>query len=251
MKLRLLLGCLIMSLSQAMAQQNIADEIKTSNGNLKIQPVSHASMVLTWNNKNIYIDPTGNADMYKSFGAPDLIIITDIHGDHMDLKTIEALNTKNAIIISPLAVGYQLPASSREKLIMLRNGMQTSQMAMMIKAMPMYNLPEADDSHHRKGRGNGYILTLGGKSIYISGDTEDIPEMRKLEKIDVAFVCMNLPYTMNIDQAASAVLEFKPKIVYPYHYRGQDIKAFQKLVNKKNKKIDVRLRDWYPGSGPG
>ena len=129
--------------------------------------------------------------------------------------------------------------------------MQTSQMAMMVKAMPMYNLPEADDSHHRKGRGNGYILTLGGKSVYISGDTEDIPEMRKLEKIDVAFVCMNLPYTMNIDQAASAVLEFKPKIVYPYHYRGQDIKSFQKLVNKKNKKIDVRLRDWYPGSGPG
>jgi L-ascorbate metabolism protein UlaG (beta-lactamase superfamily) len=251
MKFRLIIALTVLSLSQAMAQQNVADEIKTSNGNLKIQPVSHASMVLTWNNKNIYIDPTGSADMYKSFGAPDLIIITDIHGDHMDLKAIEALNTKGAIVIAPQAVGYQLPASAREKLVLLSNGMQTSQMAIMIKAIPMYNLPEAADSRHVKGRGNGYILTLGGKSVYISGDTEDIPEMRNLKKIDVAFVCMNLPYTMDINQAASAVLEFKPKIVYPYHHRGQDIKAFKKLVNDGNKKIDVRLSDWYPGSGPG
>ena len=251
MKFRLIIAFIVLGLSQAMAQQNVADEIKTSNGNLKIQPVSHASMVLTWNNKNIYIDPTGSADMYKSFGAPDLIIITDIHGDHMDVKAIEALNTKNAITIAPQAVGYLLPASAREKLVLLSNGMQTSQMAIMIKAIPMYNLPEAADSRHVKGRGNGYILTLGGKSIYISGDTEDIPEMRNLKKIDVAFVCMNLPYTMDINQAASAVLEFKPKIVYPYHHRGQDIKAFKKLVNDGNKKIDVRLRNWYPGSGPG
>ncbi|MHB1177981.1 MAG: MBL fold metallo-hydrolase [Daejeonella sp.] len=247
MKLGLFIACLIMSLSQAMAQNNASDEIKTSNGNLKINPVTHASLVLTWNNKNIYIDPTGSAEMYKSFGAPDIILITDIHGDHMDPKAIEALNTKNATVIAPQAVGYRLPASARQKLVVLSNGMQTSQMAIMIKAVPMYNLPESADSRHLKGRGNGYILTIGGKSVYISGDTEDIPEMRNLEKIDIAFVCMNLPYTMDINQAASAVLEFKPKVVYPYHYRGQDINAFKKLVNDGNKKIDVRLRNWYPG----
>ena len=89
-------------------------------------------------------------------------------------------------------------------------------------------------------------MDIGGKKVYISGDTEDIPEMRKLKDIDLAFVCMNLPYTMDINQAASAVLEFKPGIVYPYHHRGQDINVFKKLVNEGNKKIEVRTRNWYP-----
>jgi L-ascorbate metabolism protein UlaG (beta-lactamase superfamily) len=113
----------------------------------------------------------------------------------------------------------------------------------------MYNLPETADSRHTKGRGNGYVINIGGKNIYISGDTEDIPEMRALKNIDVAFVCMNLPYTMDINQAASAVLAFKPKIVYPYHYRGSgglsDVAAFKKMVNEKDPKIDVRLAEWY------
>ena len=246
MKIRLLITVFILGLTQVMAQKNSTDEIKTSNGNLKINPVTHASLVLTWNNKTIYIDPTGSAEMYKSYGAPDIILITDIHGDHMDPRAIEALNTKNAIVIAPQAVGYLLPASARQRLVVLNNGMQTSQMAIMVKAVPMYNLPESADSRHVKGRRNGYILTIGGKSVYISGDTEDIPEMRNLKKIDVALVCMNLPYTMDIKQAASAVLEFKPKVVYPYHHRGQDIDAFKKLVHDGNKKIDVRLRNWYP-----
>ena len=114
----------------------------------------------------------------------------------------------------------------------------------------MYNLPEDSESRHTKGRGNGYVLNMGGKNVYFSGDTEDIPEMRALKNIDVAFVCMNLPYTMDIDQASSAVLDFKPKIMYPYHYRGQgglaDVDAFQKKVTDANDKIDVRLRNWYP-----
>ncbi len=248
MKLKILSAVLILSIPQVMAQRNGADEIKTSKGILKINPVMHASFVLNWDSKTIYVDPTGSPEMYKSFGAPDIIVITDIHGDHMDLKALEALNTKKALIVAPQAVAMQLPLSFREKLIILNNGMQTSQMAIMIKAIPMYNLPEAADSRHTKGRGNGYLLTIGGKSIYISGDTEDIPEMRALEDVDIAFVCMNLPYTMDINQAASAVLEFKPAIVYPYHHRGQDANAFKKLVNDKNKKIDVRVRNWYPAA---
>jgi L-ascorbate metabolism protein UlaG (beta-lactamase superfamily) len=114
----------------------------------------------------------------------------------------------------------------------------------------MYNLPEAPDSRHTKGRGNGYILNLGGKMVYISGDTEDIPEMRALKNIDVAFVCMNQPYTMDINQAANAVLAFKPKIVYPFHYRGQnglsDVEGFKKLVDAGKAPIEVRLKNWYP-----
>jgi L-ascorbate metabolism protein UlaG (beta-lactamase superfamily) len=113
----------------------------------------------------------------------------------------------------------------------------------------MYNLPEDASSTHTKGRGNGYVLSFNSHFVYISGDTEDIPEMRELKNIDVAFVCMNLPYTMDISQAASAVIQFRPRIVYPYHYRGKeglsDTKAFAELVNKGDAEIEVRLRDWY------
>jgi len=133
----------------------------------------------------------------------------------------------------------------------LKNGDQTTQSGISIKAIPMYNLPESPTAMHTKGRGNGYVLGIGGKLIYISGDTQGIPEMRSLKNIDVAFVCMNLPYTMDIKEAANAVLDFKPKIVYPYHYRGSnglsDVDAFKKLVEAGNKNIEVRLRNWYPG----
>jgi len=108
----------------------------------------------------------------------------------------------------------------------------------------MYNLTADRLKYHNKGRGNGYVVTVGGKRIYISGDTEDIPEMRALKNIDVAFVCMNLPYTMTEEQAASAVREFKPKIVYPFHYRGSDVEKFKKLVGEDSG-VEVRLRDWY------
>ena len=108
--------------------------------------------------------------------------------------------------------------------------------------MPMYNLTPIRLRFHNKGRGNGYVMAFGGKRVYVSGDTEDIPEMRELKKIDVAFVCMNLPYTMTQEQAADAVPEFKPKTVYPYHYRGSDTAKFKKLVADAS---EVRLRDWY------
>jgi L-ascorbate metabolism protein UlaG (beta-lactamase superfamily) len=111
-----------------------------------------------------------------------------------------------------------------------------------LEGVPMYNLTAERLKNHTKGRGNGYIATFGGKRIYLSGDTEDIPEMRALKNIDVAFVCFNLPYTMTEEQAASAVREFKPRIVYPYHYRGSDLEKFKNLVGTAS---EVRLRDWY------
>ena len=112
----------------------------------------------------------------------------------------------------------------------------------------MYNISKGRLKFHTKSRGNGYVLTLTGKRIYIYGDSEDIKEMRELKNINYAFVCINLPYTMSIEQAASVVLDFKPKVVYPYHYRGpkgySDIEKFKKLV-RKNKNVDVRLLNWY------
>ncbi|MGI4874581.1 MAG: MBL fold metallo-hydrolase [Janthinobacterium lividum] len=229
-----------------------ADQIPTSKGPLTVQPITHGSVVFTWSGKTIYVDPYGGAAGYTALAAPDLILITDIHGDHLDPKTLAGLYVGKALLIVPQAVAEKLPAEYKSQVRILRNGQQLDTLGLSVSAIPMYNLPAAADAPHTKGRGNGYVLTLGGKHVYLSGDTEDIPEMRALQHIDVAFVCMNLPYTMDVNQAAQGVLAFKPGIVYPYHYRGQnglsDVAAFKKTVNAANKKIDVRLRNWYPSA---
>jgi L-ascorbate metabolism protein UlaG (beta-lactamase superfamily) len=227
-----------------------ADQVTTKNGPLTVQPITHGSIVFTWNGKTIYVDPYGGAEAYAGLAAPDVILITDIHGDHLDPKTLAGLSVGKALMVVPKAVAEKLPAEYKSQVRVIGNGQQLDTLGMRVSAIPMYNLPEAADAMHPKGRGNGYVLSLGGKNIYLSGDTEDIAEMRTLKSIDVAFVCMNLPYTMDVQQAAQGVLAFKPGIVYPYHYRGQnglsDVAAFKKTVNTANKKIDVRLRNWYP-----
>ena len=250
MKLRLILT-LFISLGVLFAQaQLIAPDHETvKGGQLTIQAVNHASLVLTYQHKNIYVDPVGVSDAYKGLGTPDLIMITDIHPDHLDPKTIDAINTAHAILLVPQAVADKLPVTTdKSKLVILKNGQATTQLGIAISAIPMYNLPESPTAFHTKGRGNGYVLKIGGKNIYISGDTSDIPEMRSLKNIDIAFVCMNLPYTMDVKTASQGVLAFKPKVVYPYHYRGQDINEFKKLVNAGDKNIDVRIRNWYPAA---
>jgi L-ascorbate metabolism protein UlaG (beta-lactamase superfamily) len=235
-----------LGLSSAKAQLITPDHETVKGGQLTIQPVNHASMVLTYQHKNIYVDPVGGADAYKGLATPDLIMITDIHADHFDPKTIDAINTNHALLLVPQAVADKLPATTdKSKLVILKNGATTTQIGITISAIPMYNLPESPTAFHTKGRGNGYVLKIGGKNIYISGDTSDIPEMRSLKDIDIAFVCMNLPYTMDVATAAKAVLAFKPKVVYPYHYKGQDTNQFKALVNAGDKNIDVRLRNWY------
>lgn len=251
MKQNFLIG-LLFSVFSVQAQLPDADKLETTKGPLGIQPITHGSLVLTWNNVTIYIDPYGGGQMYQGIKAPDLILITDIHGDHLNAETLASIETTKAIIIAPQAVVDQLPSNLKGKATVLANGGKMQKLGADIEALPMYNIPDDKDARHSKGRGNGYVLTLGGKKVYISGDTEDIPEMRALRNIDVAFVCMNLPYTMDINQAASAVLEFKPKVVYPYHYRGQgglaDVEGFKKLVTEGNSAIDVRLRNWYSGN---
>jgi L-ascorbate metabolism protein UlaG (beta-lactamase superfamily) len=226
------------------------ETIQTTNGDLQIHPITHATFVINYKNKAYYVDPTGGPSAFTGMAKPDFILITDIHGDHCDPKTIDSIRTDNTIIVAPKAVVARLIGINPSKFVVMNNGQTNNQADVTITAVPMYNLPEDADSRHTKGRGNGYVINFGGKNIYVSGDTEDIPEMRQLKNIDAAFVCMNLPYTMDIHQAASAMLEFKPKIVYPYHFRGQgglsDVNAFKKLVNDGNKDIDVRLLNWYP-----
>lgn len=234
----------------AMAQSRPApDRIPTIDGDLTIQPIIHGTLVLSWNAQTIYVDPYGGAERFERLEDPTLVLITDIHGDHLNQETLDALDTKRAQFIAPQAVKDKLPDEMKRRTATLENGQSIIFEDMEILAIPMYNLPDTADSRHPKGRGNGYVLTIGGKRIYISGDTEDIPEMRNLENIDVAFVCMNLPYTMDVDQAASAVNEFQPKMVYPYHYRGKgglsDVASFQSQVNVQSPDVEVRLRNWY------
>lgn len=250
MKYAIIVLFFIFALTSAGAQRSAPDILQTNTGPLTIQPVQHASLVLVVNGITIYADPAGNTENYKDITPPDIILITDIHGDHMDVKTLEAVMHPSTVLVVPQAVADKLPAGDKANLIILNNGENTKQSGISITAIPMYNLPQSLTAMHPKGRGNGYVLETGGKNIYISGDTQGIPEMRSLKNIDVAFVCMNLPFTMDVKEAADAVLAFKPKIVYPFHYRGQnglsDINTFKSLVEAGRENIEVRLRNWYP-----
>ena len=216
----------------------------------EIIPIEHATAVIEWNGSTIYIDPVGGESAFEGQKSPNIIFITDIHGDHFNPETLNELNLEGVQIIAPDAVKLQMEENLSSKTITIKNG-ETKEMAgFSVKAIPMYNLREEAKDFHVKGRGNGYVFTFGDERIYFSGDTEDIPEMRALENIDKAFICMNLPYTMTVESAADAVLEFKPKQVYPYHFRGRpevsDIEKFKTLVNEGDSYIKVIQLDWYP-----
>jgi L-ascorbate metabolism protein UlaG (beta-lactamase superfamily) len=220
------------------------DHVATSDADLIIHPINHATFVMGWKEKTIYVDPVGTGERFDGLPKPDLILVTDIHGDHLSPETLEAVADGKTAIVAPSAVAEKLPEKLRKQTTVLPNGETKTVAGVNIEAVSMYNLTADRLKYHNKGRGNGYVVTLGGKRVYISGDTEDIPEMRALKNIDVAFVCMNLPYTMTEEQAASAVRAFKPKIVYPYHYRDSDVEKFKKLVGDGSG-VEVRLRDWY------
>ncbi|SRX75441.1 MBL fold metallo-hydrolase [Aequorivita antarctica] len=215
-----------------------------------INPVEHATMVLNWDGTIIYVDPVGGKETFSKFTEPDMVLITDIHGDHLDTATIEAIAVEKTVIFAPKAVFEKLPENLQNKTQVINNSDLINDFEMTIEAIPMYNLRPEALKFHEKGRGNGYVLEKNGERIYISGDTEDIPEMRNLKNIDIAFVCMNLPYTMTVEKAAEAVLAFKPKTVYPYHYRGteglSDVAKFKSLVEAGNPDIKVTQLDWYP-----
>ena len=227
-----------------------ADSSPNGMTDIKIIPITHATAVLQNKEVTIYVDPTGGAVAFEGQKTPTVVLITDIHSDHFDIKTLEALDLAKADLIVPQAVADEMPESLSGNLKILNNGEKLEAQGMTIEAIPMYNLREEAKQFHTKGRGNGYVLSLGDKRVYISGDTEDIPEMRSLKNIDIAFVCMNLPYTMTEESAAEAVLAFKPTQVYPYHYRGKpevsDVAKFKELVNKGNSNIEVVQLDWYP-----
>lgn len=237
---------LLLGLLNCLADETPTPEpIPTNDGALKIFPINHATLALQWKNRTVYVDPVGGAKAFQGLPKPDLILITDIHGDHFSKETLAELAGSNAKLVCPAAVADQMAPELRNSATVLANGQTAELLGIKIEALPMYNLTPERLKFHTKGRGNGYVVTLGGQRIYVSGDTEDIPEMLALKNIDVAFICMNLPYTMTVEQAARAVRAFKPRVVYPYHYRGSDLNKFKDLVGT-DAGVEVRLRDWYP-----
>jgi L-ascorbate metabolism protein UlaG (beta-lactamase superfamily) len=213
------------------------EQFSTSKGPLQITPIQHASLMIQAGGKVMYIDPAQGK--YDGLPQADYILITDIHGDHMVPALVDKLKKPSTVILAPTAVCATITSATP-----ISNGETKTIGDFQVEAIPMYNLTPARAQMHTKGRGNGYVLTYGGKRFYFSGDTEGIPEMLALKNIDVAFVCMNLPYTMSPAEAAVAVKAFHPAVVYPYHYSGSDTQAFAKALEGTG--IDVRLRDWYP-----
>lgn len=218
------------------------DHLITNDEDLVIHPVNHASLVLGWNGRTIYVDPGDSASRFTGLPRADLILLTHEHGDHYLVATVDAVRGSNVVILATSAVYAAMPSHLKALTAVLTNGAAGNFLTMTIEAVPAYNLTS---SYHPRGRGNGYVLTAGGKRIYISGDTEDIPEMRSLANIDVAFVCMNLPYTMTVSQAVSAVRQFHPTVVYPYHYSlASNATDFKRQLGT-DLGIEVRLRKWY------
>lgn len=216
-----------------------SENFSTSAGTLQLTPIQHASLMIQAGGKVLYVDPAQGK--YDGLPQADYILLTDIHGDHLAPAILDKLKKADTVIVAPKAVAAQVSGAK-----VLSNGEKTTVGPFALEAVPMYNLtrgPSAGQLYHDKGRGNGYIVTYGGKRFYFSGDTEVTPEMKALKNIDVAFVCMNLPYTMTPQEAAEGVRAFHPAIVYPYHYMGSDLNAFAKALDGSG--IEVRIRNWY------
>lgn len=227
-----------------------ADTIPAKGGNIELTPMTHAHVQVEFGGKVIHVDPTGQSNL--SAGKPaDMIIITDIHGDHMDQKAIDALKKTSTIVVAPKAVAGKLTGVKAE---VLANGETRTIDGVQIQAVAAYNLqrgPKPGTFFHEKGRANAYVVTLGGQRLFFSGDTECVPEIKALTNIDVAFITMNLPYTMPPEEAAECAKAFKPRIVYAYHYRGMDgptpeqnIAAFRAAM-KGAAGIEVRTPNFY------
>ncbi len=222
------------------AQQKFeSDTIKTVKGDLIITFIGHGTLMMSWGGKIIHVDPFSAMADYTRMPKADLILITHEHFDHLDLKAVNNIKTAQIKIVGTSEVAKQIPG-----IIIMKNGETQTVDGLKIEAVPAYNIVqmrEPGKPYHPKGVGNGYIVTFGDKRLYIAGDTENTSEMKQLQNIDIAFLPMNLPYTMTPEMVAHAVKAFRPKILYPYHYGNTDISALLGLL-KGEPEIEVRIR---------
>ena len=221
-------------------------------GKIVIHPIAHASFVMETPSGVVYVDPVGEAPQYEGMPDPDLILITHRHGDHYNADLLAALS--EAPILTNTDVRDMMPEALQARTEVIAVGEARDMMGLGIEAIPSYNITEDRLDFHPKARGDlGFVLSIDGARVYVSGDTEGTPEMRALENIDLAFVCMNLPFTMAAAQAADAVAEFAPGMVMPYHYRGrdggtQDPREFARLLAEAGASTEVWFHDWYNGA---
>jgi L-ascorbate metabolism protein UlaG (beta-lactamase superfamily) len=224
----------------AAAQEGLeTDTIKTSAGDLKITFLGHATLMFTFGGKVIHVDPVSKEADYTKLPKADLVLITHQHGDHLDLKALDMIRTEKTLVVLTEACAQQLKGGT-----VMKNGDVKTIGGLKIEAVPAYNLVQMRSEgkpFHPKGEGNGYVITFGDKRVYVAGDTENTPEVKKLRKVDVAFLPMNLPYTMTPEMVADAAKGFKPKILYPYHYGDTDVSKLVELL-KDTKEVEVRIR---------
>ncbi len=223
----------------AVQEQFETDVIQTSAGDLKITFLGHGTLMLTFNGWNIHVDPFSRVADYSKLPKADVILITHEHHDHLDLKALASVRTEKTEVVLTETCAKQVEGG-----IVMQNGDVHTVNGVTIEAVPAYNLihkRENGQPFHPKGVGNGYVMTFGDKRVYVAGDTENIPEMKKLEGIDCAFLPMNLPYTMTPEMVADAAKAFQPKILYPYHYGNTDTSKLLELL-REQKGIEVRIR---------
>ena len=222
------------------ATQNYATDVfETSAGTLKITFLGHASLMFTLGDKTIYADPVSEWADFSQFPKADLILLTHEHKDHMDTKALDQLRTDKTVLVGPEGCAKEIKGMK-----IMHNGDKQAIQGMSVEAVPAYNIVHMrspGQPFHPKGSGNGYVITFGDERVYVAGDTENIPEMQQLKAIDIAFLPMNLPYTMTPEMAADAAKSFGPKILYPYHYGNTDTARIVELL-KGNKGIEVRIR---------
>jgi len=215
------------------------DIIETARGPLQITFIGHGTLMFSFGGKVIHVDPVSREADYGKMEKADLILITHEHGDHLDPQAIELVRTeKTSIVLTEVC------ASKISGGVVMKNGEVRNVQGLRIEAVPAYNLVHMRSPgvpFHPKGVGNGYIIAFGNKRVYVAGDTENIPEMKKLKNIDVAFLPMNLPYTMTPEMVADAARAFKPAILYPYHYGETDTSRLVELL-KGVDEVEVRIR---------
>lgn len=215
------------------------DVVQTSAGDLKMTFIGHGTLIFTFGGKIIHVDPYSELTDYTQLPKADMVLLTHEHRDHLDLKALNPIRTPKTIVVLTETCAKQVEGG-----IVMKNGDVKTIEGLRIEAVPAYNLVHKRDTgqpFHSQGIGNGYVITFGDKKIYVAGDTENIPEMKALKGIDVAFLPMNIPSTMTPEMVADAAKAFNPKILYPYHYRDTDTSKLLDLM-KDTKEIEIRIR---------
>lgn len=242
-KLKLLTLIIIFTITASMnyGQQVFEKDVfETDRATLELWFIGHGTLMFRYGDMFIHIDPVSREADYSEMPDADLIIITHEHGDHLDPGAIKEIFKDGTRIIC-----NESSASALVDCTIMANGDKIELFAdLSIEAVPAYNIKNErspGNPFHPKGNGNGYILGIGGKRIYVAGDTENIPEMKEFRDIDIAFLPMNLPYTMSPEMAADAALMIKPDILYPYHFGSTNTDELVELL--KGTGIDVRIRE--------